>query len=122
MSQKDVRQYQLAKSAICAGIETLLCECSVDLDAVESVYLAGGLGYYMSVACAMDTGLIPKAFAEKTSAVGNSGLAGVVKWILSNDDDRKIISDFAKNIEIKELSFSKLFQDLYIERMIFEIE
>ena len=122
LSQKDIRQYQLAKSAICAGIETLLCECSVDLDAVESVYLAGGLGYYMSVPCAMDTGLIPKAFAEKTSAVGNSGLAGVVKWILSNDDDRKIISDFAKNIEIKELSFSKLFQDLYIERMIFEIE
>ena len=49
ISQKDIRQFQLAKSAICSGIKTLLNELKIDASQVEKTYVAGGLGYYMNM-------------------------------------------------------------------------
>ena len=49
LSQKDIRQFQLAKSAICAGIETMLIEKDVDIKDIQSLYIAGGLGFYMNI-------------------------------------------------------------------------
>ncbi|MBQ3571461.1 MAG: DUF4445 domain-containing protein, partial [Clostridia bacterium] len=119
LSQKDVRQYQLAKAAICAGIEALLIECNIDKSEVENAYIAGGLGYYMNVENAFKTEVLPNWLKGKTRTVGNSGLAGAVYCMLSDKKFDEIVK-IAKNTKIIELSFSKIFQELYVENMMFK--
>lgn len=119
LSQQDIRQFQLAKAAISAGIETLLIECGVDKTQVETLYIAGGLGYFMNVENAAKTGLLPLAFSDKAKAVGNSSLSGA-RICLLNEQAQKNIEDIASETQIVELSFSKTFQDLYVENMYFE--
>lgn len=58
ISQKDVRNYQLAKSAICAGIRILAERAGLAL-AEKNLYIAGGLGFYLDGANARKTGLLP---------------------------------------------------------------
>jgi uncharacterized 2Fe-2S/4Fe-4S cluster protein (DUF4445 family) len=121
VSQKDIRQFQLAKSAISAGIQTLLKECNVCPDEVETLYIAGSLGYYMDVKNAALTGLIPKSLCGKMKTVGNTALAGARLCLLS-DEKQQEIEKIAIRMQNVELSFSKIFQDLYVENMLFDLE
>lgn len=119
LSQGDIRQFQLAKSAIAAGIVTLLSEQNVSEDEVESLYLAGGLGYYMDVNNATAVGLLPRGLGDRTQAVGNSALAGARLCLLNKDACEKI-TVLAKEAEVAELAFSPTFQDAYVEHMMFD--
>lgn len=121
VSQKDIRQFQLAKSAISAGIQTLLKECNVCADDVETLCIAGSLGYYMNVKNAALTGLIPKSLCEKIKTVGNTALSGA-RLCLLRDEKQQEIEKIATKMQNIELSFSKFFQDLYVENMLFDIE
>lgn len=75
-TQADIRQVQLAKGAIRAGIETLLARACVRAGDVKHIYVAGGFGVRMDVTAAIRIGLLPQAFAGHIKAVGNSSLAG----------------------------------------------
>ncbi len=118
LSQQDIRQFQLAKSAIAAGIETLLQENGVSASELDALYLAGGLGYYMNIDHAARTGLLPPALTAKTKAVGNTALAGARLCLLSSAAQEQI-EHIATETEIVELSFSPVFQDAYMENMMF---
>ena len=118
LSQKDIRQFQLAKSAISAGIETLLIEKGISANQVKKLYVAGGLGYYMSIANACAVGLLPKDLQSKAEVVGNTSLAGV-KACLIQDDSVLAVEKIANEMQIIELSFSQVFQDKYVENMFF---
>ena len=118
LSQKDIRQFQLAKSAIISGIETLLIEKNVLETEIESLYIAGGLGYFMNVDHAVETGLLPKSLRNKAKAVGNTSLAGAKSCLLQKQA-REAICNIAKETEIVELSFSQIFQEKYVENMSF---
>ncbi|MBQ8309844.1 MAG: DUF4445 domain-containing protein [Clostridia bacterium] len=118
LSQADIRQFQLAKSAIAAGIGTLLSECDVTVNAVETLYLAGGIGYYMDIRNAAEVGLLPRALTEKTRSVGNTALAGA-RLCLLDARMREEIARIARGTTITELSFSDVFQDAYVENMMF---
>ena len=121
LSQDDVRQFQLAKAAIAAGVEALLAHCGVSPDKVERVFLAGGLGYYMSPANAARTGLLSQALLSRTQIVGNTALAGARLCFLQQD--RQVALDtLSVATETVELSFSPVFSQAYIENMGFEIE
>ena len=118
LSQKDIRQFQLAKAAISAAIEALLSECGVDRGEIDTLYLAGGLGYYMNIENAAAIGLIPQDLAKRARAVGNSALQGAV--ICSFDEEARARADrLARRTEVIELSFSQAFGDAYIENMMF---
>lgn len=119
LSQDDVRQFQLAKAAIAAGIEALTAHCGVKIDEIERVFLAGGLGYYMSPAKAARTGLLPATLLSRTQIVGNTALAGAKRCLLSKED-QTALDTLAKQIETVELSFSPIFSQAYIENMGFE--
>ena len=118
LSQKDIRQFQLAKSAIVAGIETLLSTCGVEIGEVENIYVAGGLGFYMNVQNAVRVGLLPKWSMQKATIVGNTSLAGA-RLCLLQETAQQEIEKIADETKVIELSFSKTFQDLYIEYMSF---
>ena len=58
ITQKDIRELQLAKSAIRAGIETLAFEAGIPLDSISKVYIAGGMGFYMNTSNAVRIGML----------------------------------------------------------------
>jgi uncharacterized 2Fe-2S/4Fe-4S cluster protein (DUF4445 family) len=73
---KDVREIQVARAAIRAGISLLLESAGLRENDVARVHLAGGFGYYLSERSALVSGLLPRAFAGKISGAGNTSLAG----------------------------------------------
>lgn len=118
LSQADIRQFQLAKSAIAAGIVTLLAEQGLCEDDVDCVHLAGGLGFYMSIPNAIATGLLPEFPEHRIRSVGNSALAGARCYLLEADAPQEI-ERVATQSENLELSFSSRFSQEYVERMSF---
>ncbi len=80
-TQKDIREIQLAKSAIRAGIETLIKSYGVSYDDIENVYLAGGLGHALSIQSATTIGIFPDELKSKIKTIGNSALAGAVNCV-----------------------------------------
>lgn len=117
--QKDIREIQLAKAAIRAGMETLLLLYGVSYEELENVYIAGGFGYKINIEKAAGIGLLPEKYKEKIKAVGNSSLKGsVMDLIERNAGERaKRIVNLAEEIE---LALCPEFHDLYIENMYFK--
>ncbi len=118
-TQKDVREIQLAKAAIRAGVETLIHRYRVDKNEISRVYIAGGFGYRLDVQKAIVIGMIPSEFKNRIEAVGNSSLAGAVRCIKS----KKSIEDLNSIVNISEeisLSTDGYFSDAYMEAMMFD--
>ena len=117
-TQKDVREIQLAKSAVRAGIETIILRYGIEKNEISNVYLAGGFGYKLDCQKAIEIGMIPGEFSGKIKAVGNSSLGGAVKYLLSEDgwDRTAEIGDMAEEIN---LSADKLFNQFYMQYMEF---
>ncbi len=118
ISQADVRAFQLAKSAICAGISVLLSTAGVPYDALKKLYVAGGLGFYLDKKNAVGVGLFPAALAGKIEAVGNTALAGA-RECLCRKESIKAAERIAREAEYIDLSASPEFMDAYIENMNF---
>ncbi len=118
ITQKDIREFQLAKSAIRAGLETLIKHAGIEYKDIDRVYLAGGFGFKMNVASAVATGIIPNELEDKIISVGNSSLGGCAK-ILLNDELEKEIIELEKNAVEINLSEDKNFNNLFMEYMYF---
>lgn len=121
ITQQDVRQLQLAKAAICAGIDTLLETAGITPDEVDIFYIAGGFGRYINTASAATIGLFPRELVSKAKAVGNASGSGASMLLLSKgliaDADRMAIQ-----ANVVDLSTSPIFMEQYIERMYFDSE
>ncbi len=118
ISAADVRQLQLAKSAIRAGIETLLTERGESYKDVRHVLIAGGFGAYMDVRSACGIGLLPPAFLDRTKHVGNSAGAGAA--LALDAEQRELLQKVTDDCTYLELSSSALFMEKYIECMVFD--
>lgn len=118
-TQQDVREIQLAKAAIRAGIETLFLRYGITKEQVEHVYLAGGFGFKLDCAKAMEIGMIPAEFADKVEAVGNSALGGAIKCLLSEDGWARMERIGGASEEIN-LSADKDFNQFYMDYMYLE--
>ncbi|MBQ9784554.1 MAG: DUF4445 domain-containing protein [Clostridia bacterium] len=117
LSQKDIRQYQLAKSAIVSGILVLLDSCGVRVDEVSRVMIAGGLGYYMNVESAAQTGLLPASLASRTESVGNTALAGA-RLCACDPDGVSRVERLARATRVVELGGSTAFSEAYMMNML----
>lgn len=118
ITQKDIREFQNAKAAICAGIKILARLSGIDMNGIAHVYLAGGFGQYLDVQNAVTTGIIPKELASKVRAVGNAAGRGAVEGLLS-EDAVKLASEISSKIKYTELSETKEFAEIFIENMDF---
>lgn len=117
LTQKDVREFQLAKSAIRAGIDVLLNGAGLSLGDVSHVFIAGGLGYYTDLYSAVKTGLLPREFSGKMTAVGNTALSGA---LLCLDEDALLtLSEITESVTSVELNSSPDFLSLFTEYMTF---
>lgn len=118
LTEQDVRELQLAKAAIAAGIATLLEDAQVSIEAVASVYLAGGFGSYMNADSALAVGLLPPGAAGRVEVLGNAAGIGTVMSITSRSVGQEC-SRIADHVRYIELSSSPAFQLAYIEQMTF---
>ncbi len=125
LTQKDIREVQLAKSAIRAGLEALLDAAGLDVPTFMAksgrVCIAGGLGYYLDPMSAARIGLLPPAFLSRpgcVTAVGNTALAGAVA-ALSDPSACDSLASLAQKATSIELNTSAIFNDGFIEYMMF---
>lgn len=121
ITQKDIRAVQLAKSAICAGMTTLISEAGLRPEEVRRLSIAGGFGAFIDVESAETIGLIPRGFAAKAKAIGNAAGAGASMTLLS-DELRRRAETVAAGAETVELSTSPRFIDAYVENILFTAE
>lgn len=119
LTQKDIREIQLAKAAVRAGLEILLLRYGITGEEVARVYLAGGFGFHLNRHKAAAIGLLPEELEDKVEIIGNSALSGAVKFLLDPEAfDRT--SKIVKCAEEIILSMDPDFNRLYIEYMGFE--
>lgn len=117
-TQQDVRELQLAKAAVRAGVETLLIRYGIEARQISKVYLAGGFGYKLDQKKAVQIGMLPEEFLDRICAVGNSSLAGAVRFLQQDNGEealRKIVQA-AKEIG---LSTDQDFNEFYMNAMLF---
>ncbi|MFW5930245.1 MAG: ASKHA domain-containing protein [Desulfosalsimonas sp.] len=80
-TQEDVRQVQLAKSAIRAAVEILLHEAGVESAGLERIVLAGGFGYSLRAENLETIGMLPPGTAQKVYFAGNTSRIGCVRML-----------------------------------------
>ena len=81
-TQNDIRELQMAKAAIRAGVDILVKKAGIAFDEVDNCYLAGGFGTKIDIKKAAGIGLIPKELEMKTIPAGNTVLAGTKEVLL----------------------------------------
>jgi uncharacterized 2Fe-2S/4Fe-4S cluster protein (DUF4445 family) len=116
--QKDIREFQMAKGAIEAGVTILLLEMKLRPADIGKVFLAGAFGNHIRAESAVAAGLIPAADPSNVIFAGNTAGAGVSMALLS-DEAKRQAEGLAANIEHLELAARADFQDIYIAAMNF---
>ncbi|OLN32037.1 ASKHA domain-containing protein [Desulfosporosinus metallidurans] len=116
ISQTDIRQIQLAKGAIAAGVTLLLEEAGIPLEAIEEAVIAGAFGYHINPDSIRDIGLLPKGFHGKITFVGNSSIEGA-RLALINKGVVAQIKELKERIEVLELSTNSCFQDYFVKAL-----
>ena len=118
LTQKDLREIQLASAAIAAGVDVLLSRRGIGVQGLSGIVLAGGFGSFLDPESACDLGLLPAAAAGRAASIGNASAAGAARCALSKRDLERA-ELLAERMEYVELSSSPDFNDRYVERMIF---
>jgi len=139
-TQKDIRQFQLAKGAVRAGIEVLISEYSRDVASegqasegqvserqasegqalrIDRLYLAGGFGTFLNAEKAAGTGIIPKELVSSVVAAGNTSLRGATAFLTDAGYADRLEGIKAKCRAV-ELAQNDGFNNLFLEKMNFE--
>ena len=118
LTQRDVRELQLAKGAIATGIRLLLQEAGVSLADLDEILLAGAFGNYLDRENACRIGLLPDVAKEKIRFIGNAALAGAQMALISGTARQKV-EEIVRNARHIELSTRTDFQTEFAEAMLF---
>ena len=121
LTQKDVREFQLAKSAIRAGFEALADHAGMAPEEIGHIFVAGGIGYYWDTRSASRVGILAEEVLPAVKAIGNSSLAGAISC-LTDPENVAALEEIAKRCESFELNKSPVFNDGFIEYMLFPEE
>lgn len=116
LTQKDIREFQLAKGAILAGIRLLLGKVRIVEADLDRVLLAGAFGNYIRPSSAVRVGLLPNVPLERIHFVGNAAASGAQMLLLS-DEARQRATTLAQRIEYVEIAHEKTFPDVFAEAM-----
>ncbi|HIR86032.1 MAG TPA: DUF4445 domain-containing protein [Candidatus Limivicinus faecipullorum] len=102
LSAGDVRQLQLAKAAVAAGIEVLTEELGICAGDIGGAYIAGGFGSHLDLRAAAAIGMLPEELADRAEALGNSALGGAAMALLDTDSREELyrIQEKCRYIEL----------------------
>lgn len=123
LTQKEIRDLQMAKAAVRTGIEVLLQKAGMTVADVKCVYLAGGFGYYIQVEDVVDIGLLPADFEEITVSVGNASLRGTAVYAeqVQLGECENLEYGIRRNCISVNLAEEEYFVENYIEQMNFMV-
>ncbi len=118
LSQADIRELQLAKGAIAAGLDLLRRRIQLDTDALASIHLAGAFGNYVRTTSARRIGLLP-SWNVPVLAAGNSAVRGTRALLLSPSRRNAILAALHQRLEHVELASDPEFQEAFVDNMLF---
>ena len=118
LTQKDIRETQLAKAAIRTGIGLLQRRIGLEDCDIEHILLAGAFGNYIRKESALRIGLLPAVPVEKIRFVGNAAASGA-RMILLSRHCREMARELAHKIEYIEIAHEPEFQDVYTDSLFF---
>ena len=118
LHQSDVREFQLAKAAVRAGIEVLLRGAGMAAEKLDRVLIAGAFSVRLSGEHLTQTGLLPRIDPARIHVVGNTAGQGA-KRVLLNRRLADEAESIARSVEYVELSADRGFSDLYVEQIPF---
>ena len=119
LTDKDIREYQLAKAAICTGIEILRRELNISMKDIEHIYITGGLGNYLNIEKAMNTGLLEIDCMEQVIKMSNSALLGARMFLFK--EKQKNVTKILEVTQHCPLESHYDFQDIYCEKLFFSV-
>ena len=115
ITQKDIRQFQLAKSAVYSGLIALLTAKAISFESIDKLFISGGFSAKINIDNAIKTGLLPKELKDKILVLNNSSLLGTIKYACEQND----LSVYLNNAEYIDLSTDEFFSSLFIDNMEF---
>lgn len=118
VTQEDIRNLQLAKSALATGIEVLLDTAGLELASVANLTITGSFGQHINKEHAANLGLIPAALLPKTSSFDNSALLGARK-VLVDESQKLHMLELARTTQVMELNADSRFSDWFIDNLQF---
>lgn len=118
LTQEDIREVQLAKGAIAAGIELMAAYLPCSLEEIGEVLLAGAFGSFIRPENACRIGLLPPALADRVRAVGNAAGSGT-RMIACSRAELQRAEELAKTVTLLELASLKEFRRSFAKNMAF---
>jgi uncharacterized 2Fe-2S/4Fe-4S cluster protein (DUF4445 family) len=118
ITQTDIRELQLAKGAIAAGIRLLLARWGAAPKDLTRLYLAGAFGNYISRASARRIGLL-RFPVEMVKPAGNTALLGAKLALFNQTEDQFAYAPLRAKAEHVSLNTDPHFQDVFVEEMTF---
>ncbi len=115
LTGQDVRQFQLAKAAIYAGILALMHKADLTMTDIGHLYISGGFSAAINTENAVYTGLLPRELEKRCSGLGNTSLMGTIKYVTEHSD----LSAFIRGMEYVDLSKEEIFTEQFVENMMF---
>ena len=118
LTQKDVREVQLAKGAISAGILLLEKHLGITHEDIQTIYIAGAFGNYMNPENACNIGLLSAALKTRIQSIGNAAGEGA-KIALLNKEELAETVRLSQQVEFLELAAIPEFQDCFVDELEF---
>ncbi len=112
----DIREFQLAKSAVKSTVECLLKRAGVRYDGIEKMYVAGGFSAQLDIENAAYLGLVPRELTDRFVPINNSSLLGTAKFACEGND----LAEIASKAQFIDLGADSLFSERFFENMAFE--
>jgi len=116
MTQKDVRELQLAKGAIRAGVEVLLQAHKLTPDDIQQVIIAGAFGSYVDISSAITIGILPAIPMERIRQVGNAAGLGA-RLALVSWEKRAEARRLGQQVQYIELASAPGFSQTFAQAM-----
>lgn len=115
---KDIRNVQVAKAAIAAGIETLMGQADTSVDDIQRLYLAGNFGSHLDISSAVKIGLIPGILQDRVVILGNAALTGAAMMLQHKKLQTKAKQIAGCTVSVN-LGGNPVFNERFIENMLF---
>lgn len=119
LCQQDIREVQLAKAAIAAGIRVMLSQWGTKPEEVARVYVAGGFGSRLNRDSACAIGLLPRALRQRIDVIGNGAGTGA-RMVLLDSREAARARTLVRRLETLELSALAEFQEVFVDEMLFD--
>ncbi len=115
LTGQDIREFQLAKAAIAAGLQILMNHFNITFNEVEKVFIAGGFGNFLTLQNVVQTGLI-ETNEEKIVKMGNTALIGAKMFLYEDETFYREILGKTTHVNLEG---DPSFQDIFVEKLMF---